>query len=134
MHGINRELTLQQGLFYRTFQDALTGDRMAFRRVLKEIIKREAQRSPDKSRWPTFRCEYPDPAGADDALLILGIATQPEERTRQDGHVYLELEPWAVTAALSRLRSTRLQKEHIKEVQAQTRESASVSWPDEGCE
>src|SRR5271167_3154074 len=41
-HGGTREITVEEALQQRTFQDALAGKRMAQREVLKWILKREA--------------------------------------------------------------------------------------------
>ena len=40
--GGTREITLEEALQQRTYQDALAGKRMAMREVVKWIIKREA--------------------------------------------------------------------------------------------
>jgi len=105
---------------------------MALRNVLKKIVAREATRSPRRPRLPTIHVDFLDPANVDDALLLLGIATQPEGRTRDDGRPLLELEPWAVIAALARPKRPRLSDEALREVKSQTRDPASVAWPSGG--
>jgi Family of unknown function (DUF5681) len=52
-HGIAREITVEEALQQRTYQDALAGKRMAQREVLKWIAKREAwlvKHAPKASR------------------------------------------------------------------------------------
>lgn len=131
MNGVKRELTLEEALFYRTYQDALAGSRMAIRAVLKKIIEREARRSPSQARSLKVRFEHPDPANVDDALTALGIATPSAERRRPEGGPFMELEPWVVRMALARPQMPRLEDKEVRELKRRTRESSSVVCPEE---
>src|SRR5829696_964828 len=74
--GTPREITVEEALQFRTYQNALAGNRAARREVLKMIAKREkwlAAQAP-KHR-PLKRLTEPvDPDNADEALILLGIA------------------------------------------------------------
>jgi len=71
-----REVTVEEALQHRTYQDALAGNRAARREVLRMIAKRErwlAAKAP-KHR-PLKRLTEPvDPDNADEVLILLGIA------------------------------------------------------------
>ena len=59
--GVPREVTVEEALQHRTYQDAVAGNRSARREVLKMIAKREqylaARRRPDTPRQYEFRTE-----------------------------------------------------------------------------
>ena len=113
--GVPREVTVDEALQHKTYQDAIAGNRAARREVLKMIAKREraiTKKTP-RHRSVDIRIRKEDPRNADDALLILGIACRdpmwtepytPGEREQ------LLLEPWAVKAALSRRAGSKLTK------------------------
>lgn len=132
MNGVERELTIPEALFYRTYQDALGGSRMAIRMVLKKINEREARRAPDVPRWPIIRFEEPDPANVDGALVILGISTPSVERMRPNGRPFLELEPWAVAMGLARPKMPRLDHKQTQDLKERTRNPGAVTWPKSG--
>jgi hypothetical protein len=131
MGGLPRELTMPEALFYKTYQEALAGGRMAIRLVLKKIMAREARHSPDVPRFPLMLFENPDPADVDDALFVLGIATKSDGSMRPDGRPFLQLEPSAVTAALRRRKLGPLSRQNWKDIREQTRDAGSVDWPEE---
>src|SRR5882757_6201354 len=69
-HLGTREITMEEALQQRTYQDALAGKRMAMREVVKWIIKREAwlakhARKPSRQEIPLL--SSPDPDNADAA-------------------------------------------------------------------
>jgi hypothetical protein len=106
-HGIAREITVEEALRQRTYQDALAGKGMAQREVLM-IAKREAwleKHAPKASLPAITRRVSPDPDNADAALLLLGIAA-PNPRRAKFGknRAQLLLEPWTVQEALRRRR------------------------------
>jgi hypothetical protein len=122
-NGIARELTVEEALQHKTYQDAIAGNRAARREVLKMIEKRE--------RWlaakaPKHRSELliepKDPDNANEALILLGIA-EPDSRWS------LRLQPWAVQAALSRRGRPRLSAEDIAEIKRCTRDAETLRWP-----
>ena len=83
-----REVTVEEALQHRTYQDAIAGSRLARREVLKMIAKRERYLAAQHGRKRAFRqvedrIEPHDPENADAALLILGIAERdPRQRRR----------------------------------------------------
>src|SRR5262249_53529745 len=106
--GGTRELTMEEALQQRTYQDALAGKAMAVREVGKWITKREAwlaKHSAKKSLPDDPIPVSPDPDNADVALLLLGIAAHDSARADIGAdRAQLLLEPWAVQAALRRRR------------------------------
>lgn len=135
--GVAREITMEEALQHRTYQDAIAGNRPARREVLKMIAKREkflAERKP-QGRAVEFRSEL-DPDNANPAMLILGIACRdPSWADRDTEYERLLLEPWAVKAALSRRRGgQRLTKKELDEIERCTRDAGSIRWPRETVE
>jgi len=127
--GGTREITVEEALQQRTYQDALAGKRMAMREVVKWIIKRETwleKNAPRSSRQMITHGIAHDPDNADAALLLLGIAAHNPERA-DIGAIWLLIlfilvialldiiipgvtPKWAIFApifSLSRLTSTR---------------------------
>ena len=133
-HGIAREITVEEALQQRTYQDALAGKGMAQREVLKWIAKREAwleKHAPGASRPAITRRVSPDPDNADAALLLLGIAA-PNPRGAEFGknRAQLLLEPWAVQEALRRRRGgQRLTDRERDEIRRCTRDPDCLRWP-----
>ena len=113
--GVEREVTLQEALTLKTYQDALKGSQLARKKIIKMIEERDAIRATKaKSSGPQYR-KIPmrimskDPDNADAAMLLLDIARHnrigqdwPNTTTVRSS----SLEPWAVQAALTRRRST----------------------------
>lgn len=128
--GLSRALTMEEALFHRTYQDALKGSPASIRAVIKKINQREAKRSPDAHQRVVIVCECPHPEDVDEALAILGIASRCAERVRAEGAPFLQLEPWAVAAALGRQASRSMSHQQLKVVQLHTRDAASVVWPE----
>jgi len=132
--GGTREITVEEALQQRTYQDALAGKRMAMREVVKWIIKREAwleKNTPKPSRSAIFRGIAHDPDNADAALLLLGIvANDPKRADIRSDRAQLLLEPWAVQAALRRRRGgQRLTEKEQSEIRRCTRDPNSLRWP-----
>jgi hypothetical protein len=133
-NGLPREMTAEEALQHRIYQDAIASSRMAQRVILKMITKREKARAArfDGPRLQaTFRTEPEDPKNADAALQILGIAKREEVGADwKNDREYLLLEPWAVQAALARRRGGhRLEEREIDEVRRCTRDSGKLRWP-----
>jgi Family of unknown function (DUF5681) len=135
--GGTREITVEEALQQRTFQDALAGKRMAMREVVKWIIKREkwlAKHAHPKAR-PAMRpfLASPDPDNADAALMLLGIAApNPARADWKSDRTHLLLEPWAVQAALRRRRGGQcLTDGEHDDIRRCTRDSDSLRWPRE---
>jgi hypothetical protein len=136
--GGTREMTVEEALQQRTFQEALKGKRMAIREVAKWIIKREEwlEKHAPKPIGP-FRLHplltSPDPHNADAALLLLGIAAHDPKRADWGAdRAHLLLEPWAVQAALRRRRGgQRLTDKELENIRHRTRDPDSLRWPRE---
>jgi hypothetical protein len=135
-NGEAREVTMEEALQHRTYQDAIAGKRMAQREVLKWIRKREAwitERGSKKERREIKFVVSDDPMNALDALLILGIATPDDDVQKygqKDKYRRALLEPWAVQAALDRRRSaTPLTEKERTEILRCTRDKSSLRWP-----
>jgi Family of unknown function (DUF5681) len=105
--GKTREITIEEALERRTFQDALAGKRMAVREVIKWIKTRAAwfaKHAPPVRQDVTFKTSL-DPDNADAALVLLGIAApNPDRADVTSERAQLLLEPWAVQMALRRKR------------------------------
>jgi Family of unknown function (DUF5681) len=123
--GKPREVTVEEALQHRTYQEAINGNRAAQREVLKMITKREKWLAA-KRPVPRFNflMEPEDPDNANEALLLLGIAER-DTRWYQD----LLLQPWAVQAALSRPGRRRLSANDVSEIKRCTRDAETLRWP-----
>jgi Family of unknown function (DUF5681) len=130
--GGTREITMEEALEQRTFQDALAGKPMAVREVMKWIKKRDAwleKHGPKAEPTPLLISHNPD--NADAALVLLGIAApDPARADFRVERAQLLLEPWAVQAALRRRRGVqRLTKSELSEVRRSTRDADTLRWP-----
>jgi Family of unknown function (DUF5681) len=133
-HGGTRKITMEEALQQRTYRDAVAGQRMAQREVLKWIVKREAwlaKHAPRASPRKITHHVSPDPDNADAALLLLGIAAlNPARADIGADRAQLLLEPWAVQAALRRRRGGhRLTDRERDEIRRCTRDPDSLRWP-----
>ena len=137
--GVMREVTLQEALTLKTYQNALKGSQLARKKIIKMIEERETTRAArQKSRGlqaPKIKrlIMSVDPSNADAAMIILGIALHNPARAelaQARGRAQLLLEPWAVQAALSRGRSTvPLHPRVLSEIERCTRASSTLKWP-----
>jgi uncharacterized protein DUF5681 len=136
-HGIAREISAEEALQQRTYQDAMAGKGMAIRTVLKWMEKRDAwlEKHAPQATVPaavTSRIS-PDPDNADSALLLLGIAAANPKRAGAEyegKRMSLLLEPWAVQAALRRRRGgQRLTHHERDEIRRCTRDGDALRWP-----
>ena len=132
-NGKPREVTVEEALQLRTYQNAIAGNRAARREVLKMIDRREKWRASNKPKQHQDRellIELTDPRNADGALLLLGIAER--DTSWNDSHNRYErllLRPWAVQAALSRPGRRRLSAQDVSEIKRCTREPDTLRWP-----
>lgn len=132
--GIDQELSVEEALQLRTYQDAWAGKRAARREVLKMIAKREqamADRGLRTQRtMPSVTSKKsPDPRNADAAMCLLGIAAPNKSREEHDPDAIL-LEPWAVQAALGRRRGGKaLTMKDIGDIERCTRAPETLRWP-----
>lgn len=130
--GVERELTVDEGLQLQTYQSALKGSKMAVRAVLKMIEKREvalAKKLPPPPSTTSMRFEH-DSDNANAAMLILGIADYDEPlhdagpATRR-----LKLATWAAQAAISRPGQRPLDEKQIETVRRLTLNPEKLKWP-----
>ena len=130
--GIDQELSVEEALQLRTYQNALAGNRGAQREVLKMIAKREkamAERGLLTQRRSVTSKISPDPRNADAAMCLLGIAAPNKSREEYDPGAVL-LEPWAVQAALRRRRGSKaLSMEDVSDIKRCTRAPETLRWP-----
>ncbi|MBC7736210.1 MAG: hypothetical protein H7245_03065 [Candidatus Saccharibacteria bacterium] len=133
--GARREISVEEALQHRTYQEAIAGKRMAQRQVMKWIQKREAWLAKEEARKaPTNPVAWkisPDPDNANAALLILGItSTEQRDPHLQPELIHYKLEPWAVQAALGRRRGgTPLGSKAIADIRRCTQDPDSLRWP-----
>lgn len=130
--GVERELTVDEGLQLQTYQAALKGSKMAVRAVLKMIQKREiAIAALTPAPVPKNRMELEhDSDNADQAMRILGIADLGE--APQGGGPAtrpLRLATWAAQAALGRPGRRKLDPKDIDEIKRCTLDAAKLTWP-----
>lgn len=139
--GLPREITMEEALQHRTYQDAIAGKRMAEREVLKWIRKREAWFAKEGLQNSQKSIEVktsPDPDNADAALLILGIArpdaywaSKPYYEYGEGRRMRLLLEPWSVQKAIDRRRRAAVLKTRdVAEILRCTRDKSSLVWPE----
>lgn len=129
--GNTREMTIDEALHYKTYQQAIAGSRMARRTLLKMIAKREKALA---AKAPPFKpvvimLEPTDPDNAFGALCLLGIATRDHSWGDEYPEVHLLLEPWAVQLALNRRAALRLDKRDVADVNRCTRNRQTLIWP-----
>lgn len=133
-----RDVSVEEALQLRTYQDGLAGKRMAIREVLRWILKREKWLSEIGRKRTTSVGRVPirntiDPVNADAALLLLGIADHDPDRqgpSFSNDRAQLLLEPWAVNAALRRRRGVRsFTAENIDTIRRGMRNDGTVKLP-----
>ncbi len=124
--GKERELTVEEVLQQQTLRDALAGKRMAIRKVLKMIEKREAAlaKKNETKRTPVKVEHHHDPDNAHEATRILGIAEpDPSFPNRWKVHT------WAVQAALSRPGNSKFTEKDVKDIKFFTFSPEKLRWP-----
>ena len=127
-----REISVEEALQQRTYQDALAGKSMAIREVVKWMIKREAWLTKHESKAPRLTgFLYPhDPDNADAALVLLKIAIANPSRAPIDERPRLLLNTWATQAALRRRRGgERLTDKECNNIRRCTRDPDRLRWP-----
>jgi hypothetical protein len=131
--GKPREVTVDEALQHKTYQDAIAGNRAARREVLKMIAKREKAitgKVPPANSVEVQK-EGPDPSNADEALLILGIACRDPRWDGPSGQrERLLLEPWAVKVALGRRGRSRLDQRETADAKRCTHAAETLRWPE----
>lgn len=125
--GEERALSIDEALELQTYQAALGGSRMAIRKVLKMIEKREvALARLAKPRQPPIKIEMQHTAyNMLPAMVLLGIA-DPDPGFGGKRH---KLQTWATQAALSRPGRRVLEEKDIRNVRQFTWEPDKLRWP-----
>jgi len=125
--GKERELTIDEALQLQTYQAALKGSRMAIRKVLKMIEKREealTKKNKDPSNPVRVECHYASD-NANEAMQLLGIAN---DDPGFGGH-RVKVHAWATQAALSRPGRRKFAPKEVKDIRSFTFDSESLRWP-----
>lgn len=125
--GADRELTIEEALQLQTYQDALKGSRMAIRKVLKMIEKREIALAK-KHKWtprPIPFVTHHTSDNADEAMRLLDIATDdPGFEGKR-----MRLQTWATQAALSRPGRRKFSEKEVKDIKFFTLGAEKLRWP-----
>ena len=124
--GKERELTVEEVLQQQTLKDALAGKRMAIRKVLKMIDKREAalaKKGPPASKRVPMEVHHSS-ENANEAMRILGIAQRDPDYPNR-----WKLASWAAQAALSRPGRRKFNKRDVDSIKLFTQGSEKLRWP-----
>jgi hypothetical protein len=130
--GVVRQVTVDEALQQKIYQDAIAGSRLAARTILRMIAKREKARAVKKVQLNKIdiRIQHADRGDADEALRVLGIASIDEERTANNSkHTHMLIERWAMEAALTRRRAG-FEKQKLADAKRMTRDTELVRWPE----
>lgn len=131
-NGVERELTIDEALQLQTYQDALKGNRMAVRSVLKMIEKREValrKSAPQALTKPgPIRVEY-DTDSANEAMLLLNILCRNPQFGDDRGPRPLIVETWAAQAAISRPGRAALEARNKKTLHLFVKDHPKLKWP-----
>jgi hypothetical protein len=125
-HGTERELSVDEALQLQTYQAALKGSRMAIRKVLKMIEKREAvlaSKAPPRQSPVRVEAHYSSD-NANEALRILGIAEQDPDFSSR-----IKVHAWATQAALSRPGRRKFSEKDVENIKLFTFDSETLRWP-----
>ncbi len=124
--GKERELTVEEVLQQQTLKNALAGKRMAIRKVLRMIAKREAALAKNsggmRRRISLERHHLAE--NANEAMRILGVA-QPDQCF--EGR--WKLNAWATQAALSRPGRRELTETDARNIRLFTFNPETLNWP-----
>lgn len=124
--GKERELTVEEVLQQQTLKDALGGKRMAIRKVLKMIEKREAalaqKNGPPVRQIPMEVHHCAD--NANEAMRILGIAEPDPNHPKR-----WKVNAWAAQAGISRPGRKRLSRKDVDEIKFFTKDPDTLRWP-----
>ena len=127
--GVERELSVDEALELQTYRAALTGNRMAIRKVLKMIASREAalaKRYKPETLPIVFGKEF-DSDNANEALCTLGIIEK--DPFFGDDRPRYKLANWATQAALSRPGRHKFDDKEVKDITFFTRDADQLHWP-----
>jgi len=130
--GKARQVTVEEALQHKTYQQAIAGNRMARREVLKMIAKREKALANELGKHLTVTqlIEPVDPKNAYEALCLLDIAIEDPSWTEPKRETRLLLTSWAVQAAFNRRGLRSLRPRDIREIKRCTFDADTLVWPD----
>ncbi|NNC53045.1 MAG: hypothetical protein HKO08_08390 [Erythrobacter sp.] len=126
-NGVERELSVDEALEWQAYQAALGGSRMAIRKVLKMIEKREAAlatKIPVRARKIRSEAHYTS-NNANGAMRILDLA-RPDPG--MEGRRWF-LDAWATQAALSRPGRKKFERKDVDNIKFFTNGSENLRWP-----
>ncbi|MXO64074.1 DUF5681 domain-containing protein [Qipengyuania oceanensis] len=121
-----RDLTVDEALQLQTYQDALKGNRMAIRKVMKMIEKREAALAKKSRPAPrhipieSHHCAE----NANEAMRILDIA-----RPDLNHPMRWKVQAWATQAALSRPGRRKFAPRDVESIRFFTFDADTLRWP-----
>jgi hypothetical protein len=128
--GKPRELTIDEALELQTYQAALGGSKLAIRKVLKMIEKREAALAKRSSAGgyipPTLEFHH-DADNANEAMRILDIIER--DPAWGDANPREKVTHWAGQAALSRSGSRELRPADVNNIKLFVTGSEKLKWP-----
>lgn len=125
-NGKSREATVEEALQQQALKDALSGKRLAIRKVLKMIEKREKAL---EKKYPAQRQiielkQLHSSNNANEAMRILNIAEpQPGFPSRWKVH------SWATQAALSRPGRKKFDRREVNNIKFFTFDPYTLKWP-----
>lgn len=124
--GKSRELTIDEALELQTYQAALKGSRMAIRKILKMIEKRETALARKNLAPPKGApiIAHHSSGNANEAMRVLDIAApDPSHPNRW------QLKAWAAQAALSRPGRTKYSQRDVASIKLFTSDAETLRWP-----
>lgn len=124
--GKERELTVEEVLQQQTLKDALAGKRMAIRKVLKMIEKREAALAKKfrPASAPVTMETHHCADNANQAMRILDIAVPDHIHTNR-----MRVQAWATQAAIRRPGRRKFSKRDVCDIKFFTNEVGALRWP-----
>lgn len=130
-NDVARELTIDEALQQKTYQDAIGGNRSARREILKMIAKRETWLMRNKlvKQQPVEVKSSVEGRTADDALQLLGIAVREERIGYPDTAVLLKLAPWVTQLCLTRGARQGFEDKDIAQIRRSTRADPEIEKP-----
>lgn len=125
--GVARELTIDEALELQTYQAALKGSRLAVRKVLRMIEKREqALAAKAKPVHQPMKVEmHYTSDNAHEAMRLLGIAEPDPDMP----NTRWKLHTWVTQAALSRPGRRGLEERDVRNVTLFTFDAERLRWP-----
>lgn len=125
--GVERQLSIDEALELQTYQAALKGSRLAVRKVLKMIERREKALTQKVKPvpHPMTVVTHHTSDNAHEAMRLLGIADDDPEFS---GGRW-KLHTWVTQAALSRPGRRPLEDRQIKNIEFFTFNAGKLRWP-----